>query len=250
MPLGNAYVKLGEIIAAAAQELRDDDFGRLGRPFYVSAAQRGVSDMNYATNFFKKMFVADIPEDNIIELPNDLTEKDQAYVAQADNCNVTSSSILWIKPNMISFGGTGYIAQNKGRNHDVLQWSLQPGENPPNHLYFAGERSGKLYLSPSCRARFNKVFIPYTGIGVDCFGEEFDVPMWAREAITDYVILRAARALQREDPQFLRTVVGDKQWEMTNSQGSWMTAIWRYKRSDKKTLYDTAGYTFDFGATP
>lgn len=247
--LGNSYITLDNIITDAAQELRDDEFVRLGRPFYVSAAQRALTDMNYDTGFYKKVFVAEIPENSIIELPDDLTEMDQAYLFSGDNCNIATSTILWIKPNMITMGGTGYVAQNKGRNRDALQWSFTHSEREPTRLYFGGMRNGKLYLSPSCRAAFGKVFIPYIGLGMDCFGDDFKVPMWAREAITDNVILRAAKAIQREDPQFMRAVVSDKSFERNSPQGTWMRAVIRYKRSDQKQRYDTAGYNYDFGST-
>ena len=89
--------------------------------------------------------------------------------------------------------------------------------------------------------------MPYTGIGVDCFGEEFKVPMWAREAITDYVIHRVALALEREDVQFYRGVIARKEAELKSPMQSWKGAVNLYKRSDKKQRYDTSAYTFDFG---
>lgn len=250
--LGNSYIPVGEIITAAAQELRDGGFTHgLGRPFYMSAAQRGLSEMNYSTSFFKKQFNVEIPENLIVELPEDFTEADQMYIYQGTDCSITSSTILFVKPNMYHFGGdSGYIAQNKGRNHDKLQWSLQWSEQPPMHLYFAGLYNGKLYLSPSCTTKYNRLFIRYTGIGVDCFGEDFKVPMWAREAITDYVIHRVALALEREDPQFYARVIARKEGELKGPKGSWYMAQERFKRMDKKTRYDTNSYIFDFGHTP
>lgn len=247
--LGNSYVPLSEIITAAAQELRVPEFGSLGRPFFESCAQRAITEMNYATNFHKREF-RHVLDRQIIELPSDLTEKDQCYLYRGDECNVVSSTILFIKPNMQSLGGEGYIAQNKGWNRDPMQWSLSWSEQPPHCLYFAGERNGKLYLSPSCFGAFDYLYIQYTGIGVDCFGEDFKVPMWAREAVTDFVIEKAARAMWREDPQFLRQVINDKKAELTSPKGSWHTAIWRYKRSDSKRKYDTEAYSFRTGHFP
>ena len=73
MPLGNATFDMGEILTAASQELRDPEFGRLGKPFYVSACQRGLTEMNSHTNFYKKTWQSSIPENLILELPQDLT---------------------------------------------------------------------------------------------------------------------------------------------------------------------------------
>ena len=250
MSSGNANIALSEIVTAVAQELRDEEFGRLGRPFYVSCVQRALGEMNKRTNFFKKEFIANIPDNLILELPQDLTEKDQVYLFNGDSCNISNSTILFIKPNMISLGGIGYVAQNKGANWDPLQWSLDTTQFPPGCLFFAGERMGRLYLSPSCKALWQKIFIPYTGIGVECFGEDFVVPFWCREAITDWAIHRAALAMEREDPQFLGRTISRKEVELKTPQGTWWTAIGDYKRMDKKTRYDTEAYVTRFGHFP
>jgi len=247
MPAGNAFISLDEIITAAAQELGMTEFGALGKPFFISAAQRGLQEMNYLTQFHQKEYIAEIPESLIMELPCDLTEKDQVYIARMDGCNIESSTILFIKPNMWHLGGDGYFAQNKGRNRDGNQYSLTWSEAAPDHVYFAGERDGRLFLSPSCKSAFGHLVIPYSGVGVDTFGEEFKVPQWCREAITDFVIHRAALALERGDPQYMRGVIQRKQQELTSPSGSWFTASGRFKRMDKKTRYDTAAYNFRFG---
>lgn len=249
MPLGNATFDMGEILTAASQELRDPEFGRLGKPFYVSACQRGLTEMNSHTNFYKKTWQSSIPENLILELPQDLTETDGIYLFSGTDCNIQTSTILFIKPNMWHQGGEGYIANNKGKNRDELQWSLKWNEAPPNHIYFAGLRGGKLYMSPSCRT-FEKIHIAYTGLGMDCFGEDFRIPHWCREAITDFVIHRAALAMEREDPQFLARVIARKENELKSPSGSWYTAIGRYKRLDKKGRYDTTAYTFRLGHFP
>jgi len=249
MPAGNVKFTMGEVIAAAAQELRDPEFGRMGKPFYVSACQRGLTEMNSYTNFYKKVYDVPVPENLILELPQDLTEKDGIYLYSGEQCNITNSTILWIKPNMWHQGGEGYIANNKGRNYDALQWSFSGTQTAPQHLYFAGERDGKLYLSPSCRI-FQKIHIAYTGLGMDCFGEDFDIPHWCREAITDFVIHRVALAMEREDPQHLARVIQRKENELKSPTGSWWTAIGRYKRQDRKGRYDTTAYTYRVGHFP
>lgn len=248
MPASTANFNVSEIILAASQELRDNEFGRLGRPFYLSAAQRGLQEMNSHTNFHKAVWQKAI-DGLIIDLPDGITEKDAIYLYNGDECDISKSTILWIKPNMYHMGGEGYLANNMGRNYDPLQWSLKWNQSPPNHLYFAGEHMGKLYLSPSC-LQYQNIHITYTGIGVDCFGEEFEVPHWCREAITDFVILRAALAMEIDSPQLMGRIIERKMNEMRSPGGSWHTAIFRYKRSDKKTKRDTEAYNFRFGHTP
>jgi hypothetical protein len=248
MPLGNARFSVDEVITAAAQELRIPDFGMLGRPFFLSAAQRGLTEMNSATNFFKKTWEHEL-DSLVLNLPNDLTEKDGIWLVKGSGSTITSSTPLFIKPNMWHKGGEGYIANNKGLNRDQLQWSLTWSETPPSHVYFAGEYNGSLYFSPSCM-QWNYIHIQYTGLGMDCFGEEFEVPHWCREAITDYVIHRCAMALERDDPQHLARVIARKDNELKSPMGTWWTAVGRYKRLDKKGRYDISSYTTRFGHHP
>lgn len=250
--LGNSYIKPSEIITAAAQELRDTGFTHgLGKPFYMSALQQGLTEMNYATTFHKRIFNVPIPENLTIDLPDDFTEADQVYVYSGDECSSSRSTIVFIKPNYHAMGnGQNFIAQGMGRNLDAMQFSQSWTQTPPGCLFFGGIYNGQLQLSPSCAAAFNRVYIPYTGIGMDCFGEDFRVPMWCRQAMTDYVIHKVALALEREDVNFFRGVIARKESQIAAPMGSWNRAISRYKRSDKKTQYDTTAYKFDFGHTP
>lgn len=248
MSAGNSFITLENVISDAASELPIEGYGPLGRPFFIAAAQRGLTDLNYDTNFFKKEFIAPVPDNLILHLPGDLTDKDQVYLANVDGCEIGQTTILFIKPNMWHLGADGYFAQNKGFNLDPLQYSLSWSQTPPNNMYFAGERMGKLYLSPTCK-NFSHVVIPYTGIGVDCFGEDFEVPMWAREALVDYVVLRVAQGMRRSDPQYYTTIIREKEAQLSrvNPSGSWNRALVRYKRMDKKQRYDTAQYNHRFG---
>lgn len=244
--LGNSYISIGEIVVAAAQELREEEFGVLGRPFYVSSAQRAVTQMNYACHFFKQDAILDIPASRVVELPKDLSGKDYVYLFSGDSCDIGNAPTLWIKPGMFHLGGTGFVSQNTGIADPLIPWRFPLNFAPANFIYYAGERRGKLYLSPSC-AGFEKLLILYTGIGVECFGDDFEIPMWAREAVTDFVILKAAQARFREDPQAMRMVIADKKAEMTAVNGSWNRAIWQYKQSDQKRRYDQSVTSTRFG---
>ncbi len=250
MSAGTASVPVGEVIKFAADELRDGEFGRLGRPFYLSAAQRGLVEMNYQTRFYKKVFEAKIPDDFILDLPCDVTGNDMILLYSGDQCTYQNSTVLHIKPNMIHKGGDGYLANNKGFNPDWLQQSYDRTQKPPHTLYFAGQQMGKLYLSQNCATVYDKVHITYTGLGMEDIGDDFQVPYWCREAITDFVIDRAAKAMEREDPQFLGRVINRKQDELKSPRGSWTEAVYRYKRLDKKGRYDWGEYLHRFGHNP
>jgi len=75
-------------------------------------------------------------------------------------------------------------------------------------------------------------------------GEEFEVPYWMRDAITDYVTMRAAQKLMRLDRQFMTGIFRDMKYEM--ERGSWLTAMGYAKRMDRKQRRDTAIYLETF----
>jgi len=255
MSTGNSYIPLENVLFDAAQELNDDEYRKGGgRPFYVSAAQRGMSKMFKDTMTDERKWEADIPANLILELPKGLEEIDAAYLYNGDSCNVSLSQKLYIKRNMYRLGGAGYLAGDKWNNYlDPLQfshgfgggwggWSCQP----PPYLFFAGRHDGVLYLSEGC-ASFNKVALVYQGIGMECFGDDFRIPYWMRDAITDYIILRVAKKLRSQDPVLMREIIREKEIEMKMPGGSWLTAMGYAKRMDRKTRDDTRIYLETFG---
>jgi hypothetical protein len=245
MSTQTAYVPVGEIIADAALELRDGDFGRLGRPFYVAAAFRGLRRMCFDTSFFRKTWNEVVPEDLILPLPSDIVGLEGAWLFNGEACDVSKSAVLFIKPNMHRLGGSGHIANNKWSNEDPLQYSSW-SEQPPSNLFFAGFFDNSLHLSDSCRA-YEKVHILYNAIPSDECDDDFDIPEWAAEAITDFVIHRGALRLEREDPQYLSRLIQRKEMELKGPGGSWKEAQYYYKRMDRKGRYDLAARTFRFG---
>lgn len=256
MKTTNSFVPVSEIITDAAAPLKDWDFGRLGRPFYISAAFRGLRKMCFDTNFNKRVWTAEINQDSMtLDLPKGYIECDGAWVYNGTHCDVARSTVLFIKDNMHRLGGSGYIANNKWNNHDPLQYSFGPtahpggwSSDPPHCLHFAGTFNGRIYFSDSCR-QYQYVHMMYTSSVEQC-DDDIDIPEWAAEAITDYVTYRAAEALEREDPQYLRGLIARKENEMKAPNGSWRTAEYYYKRLDKKGRYDLAAKTFRFGHTP
>lgn len=242
MSKGTGIVPIGDVLMDAAQELNDPEFRRLTRPFYVAAAQRGVSLLTKETMSGQRSWSA--PTAKVVKLPKGLEEFDAIYVYNGDACDVSQSKEVYIKPNMHRLGGEGYLARDKWDNFpDPLKYSHGWNTTPPPNVYFAGLWNGELHMSDSCLS-FARVHIDYQGIGVDCLGEDFDIPYWMREAITDFVVLRGAKALMREDPQYLRALANDKKQELARS---WLDAKAFYKRMDRKTREDTRVYLESFG---
>jgi len=251
MKTTTAFVPVGEIITDAVAPLRDWDFGRLGRPFYNAAAFRGMRKLCFDTNFNKRNWTAAINRDTMInDLPPGFIEADGAWLYNGDNCDVNRSTPLFIKDNMHRLGGQGYIANNTWHNHDPLQFSYGGTWNsqPPSCLHFAGTFNGQLHFSDSCR-QYEFINMIYTSSMEQC-DDDILIPEWAAEAITDYITMRGAEALEREDPQHLRSLIARKQEELKAPNGSWRTAEYYYKRLDKLGRYNLAAKLFQFGHTP
>jgi len=239
------YLPVGQIITDAAMELNDEEFRRLTRPFYLAAAQRGMSKMLKEVFGDERYWNTTIPQNGIVQLPKGVNGLKGAWLYNGDACNVSKSTPLFIKKNMHKLGGEGYIANNTWHNHDPLQYSFGV-QNEPHHTYFAGYINGELHLSQTCQS-FQRIHILYYGTGEDCVGEDFDVPEWMREALIDFVIHRGALRLEREDPQFLARVIDRKQNELKAPNGSWTQAKFIFKRMDPKTRYDTIAMMHRFG---
>lgn len=258
MKTTTSFVPVGEVISDAVAPLRDMDFGRLGKQFYVAAAFRGLRKMCFDTNFNKRVWTAAINQDTLInDLPPGYLESDGAWLYNGDNCDVAYSTVLFIKDNMHRLGGEGYVANNKWHNHDPLQFSYAAtgtrsggwSSEPPRCLHFAGTFNGEIHFSDSCR-QYEFVHMLYTASVTDQCDDNLRIPEWAAEAITDYVTMRGAEALEREDPQYLNRLIARKENEMKAPNGSWRTAEYYYKRMSKKGRYDLAAKTFGFGHTP
>jgi hypothetical protein len=254
MSTGNSYIPLSDVLFDAAAEVFDPEFKKAGGlPFYQSAAQRGVGKMYKDTSLDSRSWSTDIPASLIIELPSGLEEIDAAYLYNGDNSNVSFSQKLYIKRNMYRLGGSGYLAGDKWYNYpDPLQFSHGAGSwgawssTPPPWVFFAGRYDGHLFLSDTC-TQFNRLNLVYQGIGVDCFGDEPRVPYWMRDAITDYVVYRAAQKLRAQDRDLMREIIREKEIQLNSNQGSWNTAMIYGKRMDRKTREDTRNYLESFG---
>jgi hypothetical protein len=252
MSESNINLPLGTVLLQAAQVVNDPDFRRLGRPFYKSAAWRGIRKMCKDAMSDRKIITIPITGP-IVDIPALVSEYNGVYVYNGTTCDVNTSQRVRIKKNMHRLGGSGYIAMDKWDNHrDPLQYSHEGGgwggwnHQPPHDLFFAGSFQGQLHLSDSC-LRFGYLHIDYNGIGVDDHTEEFEIPEWMSEAITDFITLRAAEALEREDPRHLGNLIARKQNEMTAPNGSWREAQWYWRRMSRQKRQDTVEMTFRLG---
>lgn len=227
---------MSEILAQASQELRDPGMNKVGAPFYESAAQTALTELNYSAPFFKKEYRGPITN-GVVDLPCDLTATDSVFLYNGDY-NAGTASFLYTSPIT-----TGWNDSSPWQNE--LYGYVQP---PSGCNLYAGIRNGKLYLSSFC-SNFGNVFIAYTGIGMDSFGCDFVVPMWARRAIVDKVVLAVAITMEQDNLPYYRGVIARKESATSpgNPNGSWCAAIGIWNRMDPKEYSDVMVQTQRIG---
>lgn len=252
MSATTAYIPVSEVLVDAGQELRDDDWRMAGgRPYYLSQAQRGLQQICYDAMWDERQADLPTPENLILTLPPDLIGLKAVWMYNGTDCNVNCSDILYIKPNMFHRGGAGFFANNTGQGNLLNYGDWWTGGPAPACLYFAGEYKGKLYMSQSCLS-YPQVHLTYYGLGIDDYCEDFQVPQWAREAITDFVIHKAALRLRRDNPNLYRDIIREKESMLSdlNVNGTWHKAQVRWGRMDQKERDDLIAQTHRFGHPP
>ena len=234
------YIPAGEVILDAAQAVNDDGFRALQRPFYMSQVQQAITELAFDTSYHERVWEEVIPSTAKLALPSDMVNINVIYLFNGESCDVNNSQVCHIKYNYQHKGGEGYTAQNKWNN---LQDPIIPpagfGE-PPDTLYYYGIQQGFIMLSPNCTS-FERIRIEYAGTGVK-FGDEPMVPGFARQAVTEYVIHKAARVRQHENPNLFRPIMNDAMDQLKSPQGEWIKARARIGRMTKAEREDMYAY--------
>lgn len=229
MSNSTAFISVKDVISDASMELNDEGQGKVGYPFYRGSAQRALQDLCYDAMWDTRIWDGPKPEGNTFDLELGIIGIDRMWLYNGDNCQLNRTTDLFLRPTMTS-GADGTFPSNL------------------NYLYYAGFSDGKLYLSPSCD-QYTNIHIEYNGLGMDKWGDDFDIPQWAREAVTDYVILKVARKLQQDNMQYYRAIINDKAPETStgNANGSWCKALARWNRMDAKERRDVVVQTTRLG---
>ncbi len=239
MSRDTVYISVDNIITDASQELRDPEQRKVPYATYRSMAQRAVQELCYDVPWDERTFDVEVPGNRILELPDGVTSLLAVWLYNGDACNVSTSTKVFIKPNMVSKGGGGYLANNKTPGGDLGPFPWFGQSSGYGVVNYAGISDGKMYLSENCLS-YQRIMVRYSGIGMECFGEDFQVPGWAREAVTDFIILKAARMLMQDDMRYYPMVVRDKEVQVStgNPNGTWCRALGRWNRMDQKERDD------------
>ena len=246
MAYHNAYTSAESVILTAAGMAQDEGGKALGYPFYAAALRDAVIELCYDTAWDKRAVTKLIPEDRIIDLPEDMGGAFNIFAFSGEHCNIENSKPVLIKKNYSHQGGSGFLANNKGYgDEDPLYPGPFTGIEPTN-LYYGGITMGKLYVCPAVKAAFTKVQIQWVGLGQENECEVPVVPTWAKDAIAYWVARRACQMRLSEGNIYrdLETRWGN---QVDAPRAAWAKARMRYRSMDQKQRQDANIYNTFLG---
>lgn len=236
------FVTVNEILADVLTVVDDESFKLNSKGYYTSQVQQALEELAFESFFDEQSASFDIPKNLRIDIPRGAFNIKNMYLFNGDECNITNSVPVYIKQNFINApSGQGYVANNKGVNGlDKIQ-SDTAREQVPNNLFFYGVQNGMIMLSSNCSA-YDKLFIQYNGIGQD-INDSPIVPLFLRQAVKDYVIIKAlqvkiAKVPQAEFQRWLMILNIHKESKGNDFSGTWAEAQRRVRRLDDKERND------------
>lgn len=249
MAYQNAFTDPGQVVLDACRLAQDTGAANLTTPFYEAAVRDAIQELCFDTSWDHKAIEENIPASRRLTLPEGLISIRNIWLFNGDNCNITSSTPLWLKPNFSHKTSAGFFANQKGVNVDPLIgdtffWDV------PGDLYYGGIDMGVLFFSNQCVSAFNKVRIEYVGLGQKNVCTMPSVPTWARQAVTYWVAHRACEMRMSEDRGLFNALKQDYADQLNNPRKAWYQAMVRYKRMDQKQRRDADMYTTYMGYGP
>lgn len=254
------YLAASEVIAQAAQAVGDPSANIVGRPRYLSFIQRALTQMCLDVEFDVKVYDIAIPDNGIVPMPAWTAGLKNVWVYNG-TCEAPNGIVDIYEKDGFFFpdtqtpttGSFSYNMQNG--SPDSMQansgWrGMGWGSSSDPFLRWYGIQKAKMYLSPSCRG-FSRIKMEYAGLGFDAFcgDETLEVPIWASEAIGDFVTMKAAEQRQFEEGRtnLMRAILKDKEAEFKGSNGSWIRAMSHWGQMDSKERKDTVMYISRMG---
>lgn len=238
MSTQTGYVSLGQVIFDALYAVDDVKNERHPFGFYVSLARQALKELAFDSYFPEIRAVSRIPANGILALPDGLFDIRRIYVFSGERCELGNSTMVYWKRNYYRGSGGTFTADDTWENNgSKLQDRRVPGPESgglgtrPSDVCFYNVQDGKLMLSDKCLG-YEKVMIEYSGVE-GAISDCPIVPHFAQQAITDWVIWRAAMLDKIRYPE-LRDVERSAQFSLRSKpDGSWHQARKRISNMDR-----------------
>jgi hypothetical protein len=252
-----AYIEPKEIMMYAAGMAGDTEFKAIPRGFYKTIVQDAFRELNMHTLFLDARVDYKMPQNLVVELPDDCVDVTDVYVFNGDRCVISNSRKVYWKRNYFT-NGNGYIANNKGNNHgDPFMGSTSslPQDNnmirvgdstSTSGILFYEIESGQLRVSSSCRSAGAKLHVKYKSSGGDLMDAPV-IPLFFKKAIQDYVISEALLFRMANEPSRIRDLSQlQRRYEMAldknGMDGSWHSATMLARRTTSSKMDELKTY--------
>jgi len=206
-----------------------------GKGVYTSYIQRALAGIGYLTLYDKKDFTATIPDDLVIDVPEDLANVERLHGFSGSKCEMTAANKIWLT-SFKRFGPSGLIKENRGFADKVQQGTISDTRN----YLFGNIQQGKLMLSSACKQQFEKVYMEYSGTGV-VFGEAPTIPPVLREYVINQVLVWVLPTMLSQDRNLYSGLLNHYSAQLNGSGnvvGSTMYARMQANRIDRAKLKD------------
>jgi len=219
----------------------DEDFTFKSHGFYIGQIQAALEELSFDTFFDERYIDLAYPGDcNHLSMPENMFNIKQMYLFNGTDCNIGSSVNVYHKRNYI-----GKTTGSTARNKDNMSTDPFHNYNTTNeNNYFFNIQNGIIYFSDKC-STYEKVRIVYNGTGGKISDTPF-IPMFFRQAIIDWVVLRVLDMKIAADPVAGRALfpLRDRIDGKLNKpyDGSWDKAKKRVITMGSKTREDLKEY--------
>ena len=233
----SSYISHKMILADATMKSGDKEFKYHPEGFYMSLIQEALQELSFDSFFLEREKIYPIAGCTKFTLPEGAFNVREIYVYNGEDCNPAGKRNVYWKRNYHN-----KISKNSW-NNDNDPFFLNSGQSTPSNVLFCGIRNGVIELSPNCQG-FEKLVVRFNGLLCN-IGDVPTIPMFFRQAVTDYVIVEALSARIAEmsaDPKMIQgwQFILNRHEERIKEPytGSWETALHRVKTMDRKSRED------------
>ena len=229
------------IMADIANKSGDKEFKWDSTGFYMGLMQEALQELSFDTFFLQVEKVFEIEEGCLkLTLPSGFFNVKEVFGYSGADCSPEAKKNIWYKS-----GFKNRMSRDDWNNDDPFY--KRRGNNPPGNLYYCGISNGVVHLSENCGS-FSKVVVRANGLITDV-GETPVIPMYFRQAVTDYCVVEALSTRIANNVQmttevsFWQAIMNRHNTRLTAQfTGSWDKAMERVKTMDTKSRRDLLEY--------
>lgn len=238
-----SFSSLNMILSDIATKSGDREFKYESEGYYTGLIQEALQELSFDTFFLEKEKVYELSDGCLIlKMPIGYFNVKEIFGYTGSDCNPQNAKNIWWKDNY-----KNKLARDNYQNNGDPFFKNRGQSSPPGNLYFCGIVNGEIHLSESCKS-FSKVVVRANGLITDV-GETPIIPMFFRQAVTDYCVVEAlstriaGNTHMTKEVAYWQSIMNRHDERLTRDyDGSWWKARNRVKIMDKKSKEDLKEY--------